>query len=74
MLLALLSYSPEDPGFSHTGTGVSKLHNLIGAAGAWFADFAFYLFGMPAYLFPVMAVFVGWLVCAARDSAAAAEG
>jgi S-DNA-T family DNA segregation ATPase FtsK/SpoIIIE len=68
MMLALLSYSPLDPGYSNTGTGAGKLHNVIGAAGAWFADFAFYLFGIPAYLFPVMAVFVGWLLCVARES------
>ena len=67
MLLALLSYSPQDPGFSHTGAGVGKLQNTIGATGAWFADFAFYLFGTPAFLFPPMALFTGWAVCAARD-------
>ncbi|NOR20742.1 MAG: cell division protein FtsK [Xanthomonadales bacterium] len=68
MLLALLSYSPLDPGFSHTGSG-SKLHNLIGGTGAWFADFGFYLFGMPAFLFPAMALLVGWILCMARSSA-----
>ena len=68
MLLALLSYSPKDPGFSHTGSG-GKLHNLIGGAGAWFADFGFYLFGMPAFLFPAMALLLGWILCMARSSA-----
>jgi len=67
MLLALLSYSPIDPGFSHTGSG-GKLQNLIGAAGAWFADFAFYLFGLPAYLFPIMALIAGWFLCINRTT------
>ena len=68
MLLALLSYSPSDPGFSNTGSGAGKLHNLIGGAGAWFADFGFYLFGMPAFLFPAMALLLGWILCMARTS------
>jgi S-DNA-T family DNA segregation ATPase FtsK/SpoIIIE len=69
MMLALLSYSPDDPGFSHTGSGAGKLHNLIGAAGAWFADLAFYLFGTAAYLFPLMALLVGWFLCLNRAAA-----
>ncbi len=68
MLLALLSYSPADPGFSNTGTGSGKLDNLIGAAGAWFADFAFYLFRLPAYLFPGMALLLGWHLCINRST------
>jgi len=64
MLLALLSYHPDDPGFSHTGTGT--LHNQIGATGAWFADIVLYLFGMPAYLFPAMVMAAGWMLFSAR--------
>jgi len=45
LLLALLSYSPDDPGWSHTGSreGVA---NLIGPAGAWMSDISFALFGL----------------------------
>ncbi len=68
LLLALLSYHPDDPGFSHTGSGGSRLHNQIGAAGAWFADLSFYLTGMPAFLFPLMVMLVGWLLFSARYS------
>ena len=55
LLLALLSYSPEDPGWSHTGSreGVA---NLIGPAGAWMSDISFALFGLMAYLLPVLLV------------------
>ena len=73
LLLALASYSPADPGFSHTGTGAGKLQNLIGAAGAWFADFAFYLFGLPAYLFPAMLLLTGWILCINRSNTEPAE-
>jgi len=53
LLTSLLSYSPEDPGFSFTGGG-SEVSNLIGRTGAWFADVLLFLFGGPAFLFPLM--------------------
>jgi S-DNA-T family DNA segregation ATPase FtsK/SpoIIIE len=68
MLIALMTYHPDDPGFSHTGSGSSTLHNQVGTAGAWFADIAFYLFGMPAYLFPAMMMVAGWMLFSARLS------
>ena len=67
MLVALLSYSPQDPGFSHTGDG-SAIRNQIGAVGAWYADIAFSLFGGPALLFPAMLLLAGWIVFSARRS------
>ena len=67
MLLALLTYDPRDPGFSHTGDG-GMLHNQIGAAGAWFADFAYYLCGLPAFLFPAMMLLAGWVVFSERTN------
>ena len=53
LLLALSTYSSEDPGWSHTGTRV-EVANLAGPAGAWVADIFFALFGAMAYLFPVL--------------------
>ena len=52
LLIALLSYSPDDPGFSTTGTG-GEIQNVIGQSGAWIADILLYLFGYFAYLFPL---------------------
>ncbi len=69
MLVALLSYNSQDPGFSHTGDG-TPVRNLIGAVGAWFADVAYSLFGGPALLFPAMTLLAGWIVFAARTSPA----
>ncbi|MGI9291457.1 MAG: DNA translocase FtsK [Gammaproteobacteria bacterium] len=66
MLLALITYHPDDPGFSHTGSASSTLHNQIGMAGAWFADIVYYLFGIPAYLFPAMMMVAGWMLFSAR--------
>jgi DNA segregation ATPase FtsK/SpoIIIE, S-DNA-T family len=53
LLLALLSYSPVDPGWSHTGTR-TEISNAVGLAGAWFADIFYALFGVMAYLFPAL--------------------
>ncbi len=67
MLVALLTYDHRDPGFSSTGAG-DAIHNQIGAAGAWFADVSYSIFGAPAFLFPAMMMLAGWLVFSARDS------
>jgi DNA segregation ATPase FtsK/SpoIIIE, S-DNA-T family len=61
LLLALLSYHSHDPGFSDTGEP-GPVSNWIGPVGAWLAGFFLFLFGRPAYLFPLMLVYAGWLV------------
>src|ERR1700686_1940867 len=53
LFVALLTYSPEDPGFSFTGNS-APVHNRIGVIGAWLADVLFFLFGRPAFLFPLV--------------------
>lgn len=53
MMVALLSYSPEDPGWSKTATS-HQVENAIGPAGALFADIFFNLFGAMAFLFPLL--------------------
>ncbi|MDG2272950.1 MAG: DNA translocase FtsK 4TM domain-containing protein [Halioglobus sp.] len=53
LLMALLTYSPFDPGWSATGSGAS-IRNLGGPTGAWLADVFFSLVGYAAYLFPLM--------------------
>lgn len=52
LLIALISYSPSDPGFTTTGSG-SEVDNAVGQSGAWIADLLFHLFGYFAYLFPL---------------------
>ncbi|MBL4821591.1 MAG: DNA translocase FtsK 4TM domain-containing protein [Gammaproteobacteria bacterium] len=51
LLIALLTYSPADPGFITTGAG-DEVSNAVGRYGAWSADFLLHLFGYLAYLFP----------------------
>jgi DNA segregation ATPase FtsK/SpoIIIE, S-DNA-T family len=53
LFMALATYSPDDPGFSFTGT-TGTVHNRIGVVGAWVADVLFFLFGRPAFLFPLV--------------------
>ena len=53
MMVALLSYSPEDTGWSKTATS-HQVENAIGPAGAMFADIFFNLFGAMAFLFPLL--------------------
>jgi S-DNA-T family DNA segregation ATPase FtsK/SpoIIIE len=65
MLVALLTYDARDPGFSRTGNG-DLVRNQIGAAGAWFADLSYSLFGGPAFLFPAMVMLAGWLIFSQR--------
>ena len=60
-LLALASYTPNDAGFSSTGTD-SVTGNWIGRFGAWIADLFLLIFGRPAYLFPAMIGLAGWFV------------
>lgn len=69
-LLALGTYSPDDPGWSSSGLDGGKVANLGGPAGAWFADVLLTLFGYLAYLFPLMVAYTGWLLFQDRRSEA----
>lgn len=66
LVLALVSYTPEDPGWSYIG-GSEQVTNAGGRAGAWFADVTLYLFGYFAYLLPLMVGFSAWVVFRGRD-------
>src|SRR5437773_1097322 len=59
LFVALATYSPDDPGFSFTGTAAA-IHNRIGVIGAWLADVLFFLFGRPAFLFPLVLAAACW--------------
>lgn len=59
LLVALLTWSPDDAGPSSTGTG-TLTRNRIGPVGAWCADALFFFFGRPAYLLPLLLGFTCW--------------
>jgi len=52
LLLSLLTYSPQDPGFTTTGSG-APVQNAVGQMGAWTADVLLHMFGYFAYIFPI---------------------
>ena len=61
LLLALMSYNNNDPGWSVSSSG-DTIENMGGAAGAFFADMFLFLFGYFAYLAPLMVAYSGWLI------------
>ncbi len=66
LLIAMVSYDPNDPGWSRTGENL-RAQNAGGPFGAWIADVFFSLFGYLAYLFPVMIAYRAWLVLKDRN-------
>ena len=80
LLVALVSYHPDDPGFSFTGEGAGPgagpgadedaIRNVIGRQGAWLADALLFLFGGSAYLFPLVLGAGGALAMRPRSAAA----
>ena len=60
LLACLLSYSPEDPSWSHAGSVTGAVKNFGGLAGAWFADLALAFAGLAAYTIPVLLGLVAW--------------
>ncbi|MGR9072711.1 MAG: DNA translocase FtsK [Gammaproteobacteria bacterium] len=60
LLIALATYSHEDSGWTHSGSG-EAIRNACGVAGAWIADFTLSIFGLTAFLFPVMIFWHGYL-------------
>jgi S-DNA-T family DNA segregation ATPase FtsK/SpoIIIE len=61
MLVALWTFNPTDPGWSHAGSA-EVIQNQGGFIGAWFSDVSLYLLGGFAYLLPLMGVYAVWLV------------
>ena len=68
LLACLLSYSPQDPGWSHAGEP-EQIHNFGGAVGAWIADLSLYFFGGLAYVFPLLLLAVGAGILRLREDA-----
>ncbi|MCK5191528.1 MAG: DNA translocase FtsK 4TM domain-containing protein, partial [Methylococcales bacterium] len=59
-LIALVTFSNEDAGWTHSGS-MQSISNACGVVGAWVADFVLSVFGLMAYLFPVMIMWHGYL-------------
>ena len=61
LLISLLTFNNEDAGWSHSGSGLA-IKNACGVVGAWIADFVLSIFGLVAYLFPIMIFWHGYLL------------
>lgn len=59
LLLALFSYTPTDPGWSHSGPDQS-VSNWMGRIGAWLSDVLYSLFGASALWWPGMFGLGAW--------------
>src|SRR3990167_9294972 len=60
LLISLITYHTQDPGWSSTGFG-PKVANWGGRVGAWIGDIFLSLFGLVAYLFPFLILLSSWL-------------
>jgi S-DNA-T family DNA segregation ATPase FtsK/SpoIIIE len=75
-LISLLSYSPQDPAWSTSGTGMA-VQNQVGRLGAWLADVSYFVLGFSVW-WCLAAAWRIWLSLLARrlrgSSGAAAQG
>ncbi len=66
LLMALVSYTPTDPGWSSRGD-TGEIVNLGGAIGAWCADVLLSLLGWTGYVLPWLVLYAGWTVYRQRQ-------
>lgn len=62
LLLALLGYHRDDPGWTHA-SGDGEVHNSMGRLGAWLADMILWLIGYPGYLSWLVFAWLTWSLC-----------
>ncbi|WP_026471791.1 DNA translocase FtsK [Alkanindiges illinoisensis] len=53
LLIATITYTPFDPGWTHVSSDTLTVSNASGVAGAWIADLLYGFFGRAAFLLPV---------------------
>lgn len=56
LLIALVSYSPSDPGYMTTGNG-DEVANAVGVYGAWLADIFWHCLGYLAFALPALLIY-----------------
>lgn len=65
--LSLFSYDKTDPGWTTVGTSERIIRNAGGPVGAWVADVLFSLFGVLAFLIPVLIGYRAWKIFRRRQ-------
>lgn len=56
LLIATLTYTPFDPGWTHVSSDTLQVTNASGVAGAWIADFLYGFLGRAAILLPIFII------------------
>lgn len=54
LLIATVTYTPFDPGWTHVSSDTQQVTNASGVAGAWIADFMYGFLGHAAMLLPLL--------------------
>ena len=54
LLIAMLTYTPYDPGWTHLSSDTLQVTNASGVSGAWIADLLYGFWGRASLLLPVM--------------------
>jgi S-DNA-T family DNA segregation ATPase FtsK/SpoIIIE len=67
LLVTLFTYSPNDPGWSHSGSVTAPLQNAGGRVGAFLADVLLYLCGYVAFVLPFILGAVAWIALFGMD-------
>jgi S-DNA-T family DNA segregation ATPase FtsK/SpoIIIE len=62
MLLALATYTRNDPGWTHDSPASIIVRNAGGQIGAYGADACYFVFGYLAYLLPLCFAYLAWVL------------
>ncbi|KTD21709.1 DNA translocase FtsK [Legionella londiniensis] len=62
ILLSLVTYRTNDPGWLHAAARHHVVANAGGTVGAYIADALYFVFGYMAYLLPLCFAFISWII------------
>ena len=61
LMVALASFNPQDPSFSHMASVNADIHNLVGKVGAFVSDILLNVFGFSAWWLVALVFYLVWL-------------
>nr|WP_309593470.1 DNA translocase FtsK 4TM domain-containing protein [Moraxella osloensis] len=62
LVMSLISYSANDPSWSHISSAANEVSNLAGPGGAWLADILYAFLGAASWWLIVIACYEAWNV------------
>lgn len=62
LVMSLISYSANDPSWSHISSAANEVSNLAGKGGAWLADILYAFLGAASWWLIVIACYEAWNV------------